>query len=92
VPLHVIGDAVEVRHADWEVDQQMFSLEVNSRPDQIPTHIDIDISELKVGGAIRVSDLVLPKGVVPTGDLAASVVTTRPSRVAKPADTVEAAV
>ena len=24
VPLHIIGDAVEVRHADWEVDQQMF--------------------------------------------------------------------
>ncbi len=50
VPLHLIGDAVEVRHADWEVDQQMFSLEVRARPDQIPTHIDVDISDLKVGG------------------------------------------
>jgi large subunit ribosomal protein L25 len=49
VPLHIIGDAVEVRHADWEVDQQMFSIEVRTRPDQIPTHIDVDISELKVG-------------------------------------------
>src|SRR5665213_253612 len=26
VPLHLTGDAVEVRHADWEVDQQMFSI------------------------------------------------------------------
>ena len=32
VPLHVIGDAVEVRHADWEVDQQMFSIEVSHPP------------------------------------------------------------
>ncbi len=32
VPLHVVGDAVEVRHADWEVDQQMFSLEIKTRP------------------------------------------------------------
>lgn len=92
VPLHVVGDAVEVRHADWEVDQQMFSLEIKTRPDQIPTHIDVDISELKVGGAIRVSDLELPSGVVPAGDPAASVVTTRPSRIAKTADTAEAAV
>ena len=91
VPLHVVGDAVEVRHADWEVDQQMFSLEIKTRPDQIPTHIDIDISELKVGGAIRVSDLELPSGVVPTGDPAASVVTTRPSRIAKTVGPAEAA-
>ncbi len=92
VPLHVIGDAVEVRHADWEVDQQMFSLEISTRPDQIPTHIDVDISDLKVGGAIRVSDVLLPSGVVPAGDPTASVVTTRPGRVAKTAGTAEAAV
>ena len=65
VPLHIIGDAVEVRHADWEVDQQMFSIEVRTRPDQIPTHIDVDISNLKVGGTIRVEELELPKGVEP---------------------------
>ena len=92
VPLHVVGDAVEVRHADWEVDQQMFSLEVRTRPDQIPTHIDVEISELKVGDAIHVSDLVLPKGVVAMVDAGVSVVTTRPSRVAKTVDTPEAAV
>jgi len=85
VPLHVIGDAVEVRHADWEVDQQMFSLEISTRPDRIPTHIDIDISDLKVGGAIRVSDVILPEGVAPAVDLALSVVTTRAGRTAKTA-------
>ena len=83
VPLHLIGDAVEVRHADWEVDQQMFSIEVKTRPDQIPNFIEVDISGLTVGAAIRVSDLVLPKGVEVTGDSTVSVVATHAGRAAK---------
>ena len=80
----MIGDAVEVRHADWEVDQQMFSIEVRSRPDLIPTHVDVDISELKVGGTIRVEELALPEGVEPAGDPTVSVVTSRPGRTTAP--------
>ncbi len=91
VPLHVIGDAVEVRHADWEVDQQMFSLEIRVRPDQIPTHFDVDISALKAGNSIRVSDLVLPKGVVAVPDAHASVVTTHAGRAAATAKPAEGA-
>ena len=83
VPLHLIGDAVEVRHADWEVDQQMFSIEVRTRPDQIPNFIEVDISGLSVGSAIRVGDLVLPKGVEAAGDLTVSVVATHAGRAAK---------
>lgn len=90
VPLHLIGDAVEVRHADWEVDQQMFSLEIKARPDRIPTHFDVEISGLSVGSSIRVADLVLPEGVVPTVDPSVTVVTTHPGRVAaKPEVAVE---
>ncbi|NNN01563.1 MAG: 50S ribosomal protein L25 [Acidimicrobiaceae bacterium] len=90
VPLHLVGDAVEVRHADWEVDQQMFSLEIRTRPDQIPTHIDVDISELKVGGSIRVADLELAAGVEPAGDVHATVVASRQGRAAKTAGAPEA--
>jgi len=83
VPLHVIGDAVEVRHADWEVDQQMFSIELRARPDSIPNFIEVDISGLTVGAAIRVGDLALPKGVEAAGDLTVSVVATHAGRAAK---------
>ncbi|HEY5110747.1 MAG TPA: 50S ribosomal protein L25 [Acidimicrobiales bacterium] len=83
VPLHLIGDAVEVRHADWEVDQQMFSIELRARPDRIPNFIEVDISGLSVGAAIRVSDLVLPEGVEATGDVTVSVVATHAGRAAK---------
>jgi large subunit ribosomal protein L25 len=94
VPLHLVGDAVEIRHADWEVDQQMFSLEIKARPDQIPTHVDVDISELKVGDSIHIEHIVLPKGVEAVGDPSTPVVTTRAGRVAltaKPAESVVAA-
>ena len=83
VPLHLVGDAVEVRHADFEVDQQLFSIQVTARPDLIPTHVDVDISELKPGGGLRISDVALPEGVEATSDPEHSVVTTRVGRVAK---------
>ena len=63
----------------------MFALEVSARPDQIPTHIDVDISALTPGDAIRVGDVVLPKGVTASADAALSVVTTRAGRTAKTA-------
>ncbi|HEV2426975.1 MAG TPA: 50S ribosomal protein L25 [Acidimicrobiales bacterium] len=93
VALHVVGDAVEVRHADWEVEQGMFSVALRARPDQIPTHIDVDVTNLKPGGAIRVADLVLPEGVTTAVDGSFSVVTTHLGRVvavAKPAGEGEA--
>lgn len=82
VPLHLIGDAVEIRHADWEVDQQAFSIEVRTRPDQIPNFIEVDISGLTVGGAIRVGDVVLPEGVEAAGDPLELVVATHAGRAA----------
>ncbi|MGC2484933.1 MAG: 50S ribosomal protein L25 [Acidimicrobiales bacterium] len=83
VPVHLVGDAVEVRHADWEVDQQMFSLEVSARPDQIPTFLEVEISNLTPGATIRVADLALPKGVTAPGDPNAAVVATHAGRAAK---------
>ncbi len=83
VPLHLIGDAVEVRHADWEVDQQLFQLQIRTRPALIPTFVNVDISGLKVGGSIRVGDVVLPDGVSAAGDPAAPVVSTRAGRAAR---------
>jgi large subunit ribosomal protein L25 len=82
VPLHLVGDAVEVRHADWEVDQQAFSIEVRTRPDQIPNFIEVDISGLTAGGAIRVGDVVLPEGVEAEGDPLVLVVATHAGRAA----------
>jgi large subunit ribosomal protein L25 len=85
VPIHVVGDAVEVRHADWEVDQKAFSIKVNALPTKIPTFVTVDISDLKVGGAIRVGDVPMPEGVSPASDPTVAVVGTRAGRAAKTA-------
>lgn len=82
VPLEVVGDAVEVRHHDWEVDQQLFSVHVRAQPDRIPSSITVDISELQVGGAIRIGDLELPEGVEATQDALTTVIGTHAARVA----------
>ena len=41
VPVHVVGDAVDVRHHDWEVDQKAYSMQVRATPDAIPTHVAV---------------------------------------------------
>jgi large subunit ribosomal protein L25 len=83
VPLHIIGDAVEIRHADWELSQALFRLTLKATPAAIPTHVNVDISHLRPGQSIRVADVVLPEGVVAAGDGALSVVTTRAGRAAR---------
>lgn len=92
VPLEVTGDAVEVRHHDWEVDQQLFSVHVRAQPGQIPSSITVDISELQVGGAIRISDLALPEGVEATQDPLTTVIGTHAARVAPTTKPEEGAV
>ncbi len=63
VPVILIGDAKKVTDVSGMVDQTMFALSILSKPDAIPTELPVDISELEVGEAIHVSDVVLPSGV-----------------------------
>ena len=61
VPITLVGEALEVHHGDGLVEQQMFTLPINgaARPPSRPS-IEADISELTIGGQVRVSDLSLP--------------------------------
>ncbi len=81
VPIVVNGEAIAVHHGDGIVDQQLFSLPVHAKPTDIPTHFDVDISELTIGGVIRVGDLELPRGVTVDIDGEAPIVTGVPPRV-----------
>jgi large subunit ribosomal protein L25 len=68
VPVTIVGDAVEVRHADGAVDQQLFTISVSARPGLIPTVLELDISSMAIGEILRVADLPLPDGVVADSD------------------------
>ena len=63
VTFQLVGEATEVHNGDGVVEQALFSLTVHARPADIPTHIEVDISNLTIGEAIRVGDLKLPGGV-----------------------------
>jgi len=81
VPIVLVGDAIEVHHGDGLVEQQMFTLPINAMPADIPSSLEADVSELTIGGQVRVSDLTLPAGVTTDLDPDTTVVVGQPPRV-----------
>ena len=90
VPVHLVGEASAVHRADGLVEQQVFSLTVHATPGNIPTSIEVDISGLTIGEAIRVGDIGLPAGVTTDVDAEEPVVAGQASRVAAEIEAVEA--
>jgi len=81
VPISVIGEALEVSHGDGLVDQQLFALPIRALPADIPSVIEVDVTDLIIGGAVRVADLALPDGVTTDLDDEVPIVTGQPPRV-----------
>jgi large subunit ribosomal protein L25 len=63
VPIVLVGEARAVEQEQGIVEQQLTSLSINATPDRIPPNLEVDISQLAVGEAVRVGDLQLPPGV-----------------------------
>lgn len=63
VPVTLVGEAERVSREGGVVSQEQFQLVVHATPDRIPSHIEVDISELEIGASIRLSDIALPEGV-----------------------------
>jgi large subunit ribosomal protein L25 len=70
-----------VQHGDGLVDQQMFTLAIKARPADIPTSLEVDISELTIGAQLRISDLTLPAGVTTDIDPETAIAIGQPPRV-----------
>lgn len=81
IPVTLVGDALQVHHVDGIVEQQLFTLAVKALPAEIPSGIEVDVSGLAVGSAIRVGDLPLPAGVTVEVDAETTVVAGHPPRV-----------
>ena len=65
VPIHTVGEAPGVKTGGGALDQVITSLRIRCAPNAIPEVIEVDISNLEVGGAIHVNELPLPEGVTP---------------------------
>ncbi|MDP1820082.1 MAG: 50S ribosomal protein L25 [Acidimicrobiales bacterium] len=63
VPITLEGEAEKVTRENGVVDQMLTALLITAKPDDIPSGLTIDISDLEIGSALRVSDIQLPPGV-----------------------------
>lgn len=75
VPLHLEGEAKNVEQNGGLVDPAVDSIEVTTTPRSIPDEFVVDVSGMTMESVIRLSDLVMPDGVTPTGDPESAVVT-----------------
>lgn len=63
IPIVYVGVPEGVRLEGGLLDQIMHQLHIEVDPSSIPNHIDVDVSALKIGNTLHVSDLVLPAGI-----------------------------
>ena len=67
IPLHFIGEAKAIKELGGVLIKDIDHLEVECLPGDLVDHIDVDISVLNTfEDGIRINDLNLPKGIVPT--------------------------
>lgn len=57
VPVRLIGTASGVKNEGGMLDQVLREVEIECLPNDIPSHIDVDVTSLGMHGVIRVSDL-----------------------------------
>ncbi|WP_158749143.1 50S ribosomal protein L25 [Acidobacterium sp. S8] len=57
VPIQLLGIAVGVKTQGGILDQVLREVEIECLPGDIPSHIDVDVSNLEFGQVLRVSDL-----------------------------------
>jgi len=91
VPITLVGEAHQVVVNEGVVEHQLFSLTVQAIPELIPNIIEVDISRLNIGDAIRVGDLPLPEGVSTEVDPEDTVVVAQGSAVAAEMEAIEVA-
>jgi large subunit ribosomal protein L25 len=90
VTIALVGEAVELHRHDGVVAQELFALAVRTTPGNVPSHLEVDISDLDIGSSIKVADLKLPEGVTTEVDPEHTIVTGTAQAAAEPEPTVEA--
>ncbi len=57
VPIQTVGTAIGVKTQGGILDQVLREVEIECLPGDIPSHIDIDVTQMSIGDVLRVSDL-----------------------------------
>lgn len=63
VGVSLIGEAIGVKRDAGILEHRLRQVEIKCLPDNMPAHIDIDITEVEAGHSLHVSDIIAPEGV-----------------------------
>lgn len=63
VPLRLVGEPYGVREEAGMLEQIIREVEIRCQPRDIPEHIDVDVTDLKVHDVLHVSDIPTSEGV-----------------------------
>lgn len=77
VPVNLVGQSIGQRDGGI-VEFLLHKIEIECLPQDLPDHINVDISNLGIGESIHVSDLTIEKGRFLTGDDVAIVAVATP--------------
>jgi large subunit ribosomal protein L25 len=84
VAITVVGEAPGAKEGGV-LSQVMNELHVEALPLEVPQHLEVDVSELQMGGVVRVGELSVPAGVTVLDDPETVVATvTQPTREVEP--------
>jgi large subunit ribosomal protein L25 len=90
LPLHFVGDAFGVKQEGGILDPVITELHVRCAPDKIPDAVEINVSELKLGDALLVHQIILPEGVTALNEPDQPVVTVLSPKVTAETEETEA--
>lgn len=68
VPLHLSGEAKAVNQSGGRVDPAVDHVDLFTTPNQMPSEVRVDITNLQPGQVIHLRDLELPAGCTAAGD------------------------
>lgn len=90
VPVRLEGYAVGVK-AGGKLIQRSRKIKIKASPDNLVSEIKADITNVEVGGTLRIRDIVLPNGIVAVSDGAIPVASVNVTRALKEEEKAAAA-
>lgn len=80
VPIHLVGESVGVKEGGV-VEHHLWELRVEVLPQDVPESLEADISNLKIGDSLHVSDIKIPGNVTVVTPMEETLVTVVPPPV-----------
>ncbi|MBD2679167.1 MULTISPECIES: 50S ribosomal protein L25/general stress protein Ctc [Nostoc] len=81
VRLRYVGEPVGVKQEGGVLDTVVTELQVSCAPENIPEFIEIDVSNLKIGDNLHISDISFPDGVTPLAESERVLVSVLPPQI-----------